>query len=134
MQSGVVSFTVPSKMRCGLSCSFLSFFMSALLLPGKQGKSCIPACQYAPLSVKFPLLLRLLLMQMCTIAVSALTPAFSIIPYKNTSLQGSLLPSVIVSVSFSNIHDHLLVEDKFGSRLWVGFSCLYFGILCSLRH
>lgn len=30
---------------------------------------------------------RLLLMQMCTIAVSALTPAFSIIPYKKTCLR-----------------------------------------------
>lgn len=75
-------------MHCGLSCSFLSFFMSASLLPGKRGKSCIPACQYAPLSVKFLLLqvFRLLLMQMGTIADSALTPAFSIIPYKKTRL------------------------------------------------
>lgn len=132
-------------MHCGLSCSFLSFFMSASLLPGEQGKSCVPACQYAPLSVKFLLLqvFRLLLMQVCAIAVSALTPAFSILTKRHVlgkyfrwgiSLKGSLFTSVIVSVSFSNLHDHLLVEDKFGSRLWVGFSCLYFGILCSLRH
>lgn len=117
IQSGVISFTVHSKMHCGLSCSFLSFFMSALLLPGKQGKSCIPPCQCAPLSVKFLLLqvFRLWLMQMCTISVSALTLTFSIIPYKKTtlSLQRSLFTSVVVSVSFSNIHDHLLVEDKF---------------------
>lgn len=86
---GLFSFAVHSKIYCAPSCSFLSFFMSALLLPGKQGKSCIPACQYAPLSVKFLLLqvFRLLHMQMCTITVSALTPAFSIIPYRKIRLR-----------------------------------------------
>jgi len=83
---GLFSFAIHSKKHHGLSCSCLNFFMSASLLPGKEGKSCIPACQYAPLSVKFLFLrdFRLLDMQMCTITVSSLTPPVSIIPYKKT--------------------------------------------------
>lgn len=77
-------------------------------------------------------------MQMCTITVSALIPAFSIIPYKKTRLRQIILGGeplckgvyllVIVSVSFNKVHHRLFVKDRFGSRLWVGFSCLYFGI------
>lgn len=136
---GLLSFAVRSKIHRGLSCSFLSFFTSAWLLPGKQGKSCIPACQYAPLSVKFLLLkvFRPLHMKMCTVTVSVVTPAFSI-PYKKTCLRqihyvanlsaSEFICFLIVSVSFNKVHDCLFVKDRFGSRLWVGLSCLYFGI------
>lgn len=61
----------------------------------------------------------------------------SIIPYKKShlrqiyyvaNLSAREFTSVIVSVSFNKVCDHLFVEDRFGGRLWVGFSCLYFSI------